>query len=152
MSYTKQTWVSGDIITADKMNHIESGVYTISEKNDKNTTDIETIKGNITTMTNVVNGVALQITTLEKTITLEANAYCQPYTHLGTYSISEDDINTYGEVVSVCAVNGAGVPLPARFNTLRRYCTVTGTYAEAYLYVTFVKIVNDYTEEESVSE
>lgn len=26
MSYEKQTWVTGDIITADKLNHIEDGV------------------------------------------------------------------------------------------------------------------------------
>lgn len=26
MSYTKQTWVTGDTITADKLNHIEDGV------------------------------------------------------------------------------------------------------------------------------
>ena len=26
MSYTKQTWATGDIITADKMNHMEDGI------------------------------------------------------------------------------------------------------------------------------
>ena len=26
MSYTKQTWQTGDIITADKLNHIEDGI------------------------------------------------------------------------------------------------------------------------------
>ena len=26
MSYTKQTWANGDVITADKLNHIENGV------------------------------------------------------------------------------------------------------------------------------
>ena len=26
MSYTKQTWVTGDIITANKMNHMEDGI------------------------------------------------------------------------------------------------------------------------------
>lgn len=32
MSYEKQTWTSGDIITADKLNHIESGVSSLSEE------------------------------------------------------------------------------------------------------------------------
>ena len=27
MSYTKQNWATGDKITADKLNHIEDGVY-----------------------------------------------------------------------------------------------------------------------------
>ena len=26
MSYTKQTWVNGDIITAEKLNHMEDGI------------------------------------------------------------------------------------------------------------------------------
>ena len=26
MSYTKQTWANGDVITADKLNHIEDGI------------------------------------------------------------------------------------------------------------------------------
>ena len=26
MSYTKQTWATGDIVTADKLNHIEDGI------------------------------------------------------------------------------------------------------------------------------
>lgn len=26
MSYTKQTWATGDVITADKMNHMEDGI------------------------------------------------------------------------------------------------------------------------------
>lgn len=26
MSYTKQTWYTGDIITADKLNHMEDGI------------------------------------------------------------------------------------------------------------------------------
>lgn len=27
MSYEKQTWVTGEVITADKLNHIEEGIY-----------------------------------------------------------------------------------------------------------------------------
>lgn len=32
MSYNKQTWVNGDIITADKLNHIEDGVESASNE------------------------------------------------------------------------------------------------------------------------
>ena len=42
MSYTKTSWVTGDIVTADKMNHIEDGIY----NND----------GNISTLQTAVNG------------------------------------------------------------------------------------------------
>lgn len=31
MSYTKQTWVDGDLITAEKLNHIEDGVKQASD-------------------------------------------------------------------------------------------------------------------------
>ena len=31
MSYTKQTWVTGDTITAEKLNHIEDGIDGISD-------------------------------------------------------------------------------------------------------------------------
>ena len=42
MSYTKTSWVTGDIVTANKMNHIEDGIY----NND----------GNISTLQTAVNG------------------------------------------------------------------------------------------------
>lgn len=32
MSYEKQTWATGDVITAEKLNHIESGIYNNSER------------------------------------------------------------------------------------------------------------------------
>ena len=31
MSYTKQTWASGDVVTAEKLNHIESGIESAAE-------------------------------------------------------------------------------------------------------------------------
>lgn len=31
MSYSKQTWANGDVITAEKLNHIEDGVYANSQ-------------------------------------------------------------------------------------------------------------------------
>lgn len=31
MSYEKQTWVDGDLITADKLNHIEDGIANINK-------------------------------------------------------------------------------------------------------------------------
>lgn len=34
MAYTKQTWTDGDVITKDKLNHIEDGIA-----------NVETIKG-----------------------------------------------------------------------------------------------------------
>lgn len=27
MAYTKQTWVTGDVVTAEKLNHIENGIF-----------------------------------------------------------------------------------------------------------------------------
>lgn len=42
MGYTKNTWVNGDIITADKMNHMESGIYEVAEQAD----ELETQMGN----------------------------------------------------------------------------------------------------------
>ena len=37
MSYTKQTWETGDIITAEKLNHIENGVQDINMSYTKHT-------------------------------------------------------------------------------------------------------------------
>ena len=34
MSYSKTTWVTGDIVTADKMNNIESGIQSVESKVD----------------------------------------------------------------------------------------------------------------------
>ena len=31
MSYDKNTWVTGDVITAEKMNHIEEGLKNLSD-------------------------------------------------------------------------------------------------------------------------
>lgn len=33
MAYTKQTWNNGDIITAEKLNHMEDGIYTAKDDN-----------------------------------------------------------------------------------------------------------------------
>ena len=35
MSYSKTTWATGDIVTADKMNNIESGIQSVESKVDK---------------------------------------------------------------------------------------------------------------------
>ena len=34
MAYTKQTWNNGDVITADKLNHMEDGIYIAKDDND----------------------------------------------------------------------------------------------------------------------
>lgn len=44
MSYTKQTWTSGDVITAAKMNHIEDGIGTgLPEVTSSNNGDVLTV-------------------------------------------------------------------------------------------------------------
>ena len=39
MSYVKNTWTTGDVITAEKLNHIEDGVASISLPDIDPTTD-----------------------------------------------------------------------------------------------------------------
>ena len=42
MSYTKQTWANGDIITAAKLNHIEDGIAAVDQKIDETVEELST--------------------------------------------------------------------------------------------------------------
>lgn len=43
MSYTRNTWVTGDVITAEKMNNIESGIETLFNSLGETESEIEEI-------------------------------------------------------------------------------------------------------------
>ena len=43
MSYTKNTWVTGDVITAEKMNHIEAGIESLANSLNETLNELEEI-------------------------------------------------------------------------------------------------------------
>lgn len=47
MSYTKTTWVTGDIVTAPKLNNLENGVYNNDQKISELETSESTLQGNM---------------------------------------------------------------------------------------------------------
>ena len=49
MSYTKQTWTSGDVITANKLNHIEDGIENV-DNNSQESLIIEMVYDSTNTM------------------------------------------------------------------------------------------------------
>ncbi len=74
MSYTKQTWETGDTITAEKLNHIEDGIddasRQLSDKQDK--TNYVTLTGTIITQTGADNTMYLCGELAELTFTAPA--------------------------------------------------------------------------------
>jgi len=47
MSYTKTTWSDGDIITANKMNNIETGVESLNTDVGQLQTDLDSLTGTV---------------------------------------------------------------------------------------------------------
>lgn len=74
MSYTKQTWQTGDTITAEKLNHIEDGVDDLSrhlsDKQDK--TNYVTVSGTVVTQVGADNTMYLCGELTELTVTAPA--------------------------------------------------------------------------------
>ena len=76
MSYNKKIWANGDLITKERMNNIENGIYdahdkinTINNKVEENTTDTNTTKQDINTAKQDISDIKLQIGTEELTTT-----------------------------------------------------------------------------------
>ena len=57
MAYTKNTWQTGDTITADLMNHMEDGIYANAEAVASQSGAIENVKTALATKENVANKV-----------------------------------------------------------------------------------------------
>ncbi len=76
-----------------------------------------------------------------RTITLPTNAYCQPYTHFqGGIAIPKENIEKYGEIVNVHAVNAAYVPIPVRFTKSDNTYSIASTTAGNTVYVIHAKL------------
>ena len=97
----------GDAFSAENMNDLENRI-------DAEFTEVNGKLNNI------------HFTSKEYKTTLVGNAYVNPYNANGSYIIPQDDLNTYGTVVSVSAVNEIGVPIPCSYNNVN-YINVVGT-------------------------
>lgn len=88
-------------------------------------------------------------------VTLTSNSYVTPYTYYGSFTVSEKEVETYGEPISVTALGNNGAPVPAAFSGAARRSVVLVNTASANvkLYVTFLKLssyensIDDTTEE-----
>lgn len=96
----------------------------------------------IDTITQTINGIKLEITTLKKSITLSSNAYCSPYSYHGSFKISDADVEAYGEPINIGLTNPANVAMGVSFgNISRRDCTLSSTSADNSIIITFIKLV-----------
>ena len=133
MGYTKQTWTSGDVITAGKMNHIEEGLAACDK-------DIQDTNKVVSAIQQQIGGITLTITTISKSVTLSTNEYVSPFTHHANMNISESDIETYGEPISVSAVAPTAAPVPVSMNATRRSCAINSMYESNTINITFIKL------------
>ena len=99
MSYNKRVWANGDLITKERMNNIEDGIYdahdkinAINNKVEENTTNTNTAKQDI-------SDIKLQIGTEELTTTSkkikgainDLNSQIKDIEKKGLYTITKDD-------------------------------------------------------------
>ena len=96
----------------------------------------------IDTITQTINGIKLEITTLKKSITLPSNAYCSPYSYHGSFTVLDTDVEAYGEPINIGLTNAANVAMGASFgNISRRDYTLSSTSADNSIIITFIKLV-----------
>ena len=127
MQYNKTIWTNtpDSEITAEKLNNMEDGIELATEK-------VETVE-------NVVNGIALEITTISFEKKLPANSYATPYSYWEQASVPTE-YSQYGELVNVCAANKAAVPVPVCLSSNRTRYAIASTQAENDVYMTFAKL------------
>ena len=115
----------GDAFSAENMNDLENRI-------DAEFTEVNGKLDNI------------YLTTKEYETTLSGNAYVNPYNANGSYIIPQEDLNTYGTVVSVSAVNEIGVPIPCSYNNVN-YINIVGTTdrPNVTIFVLFYKLRNN---------
>lgn len=107
MSYTPQTWANGDIITATKLNNIESGVQSVSNSY----TPTTWVNGDIITavkLNNIEQGIAnagggsSDFSTAQVTITFGAGV--ESLGLFGGAFIWEDSLSSFVEVEESCVI------------------------------------------------
>ena len=74
MAYEKQTWVKGDKITAEKLNHLEDGVSSLSEE----IANLQT-SGLTTAQVNALDGMFKACAFIKDDISAEYNAFCTAF-------------------------------------------------------------------------
>ena len=101
--------------------------------------DVDTIRTDLDSTNEKISN--LTITTQFYNVTISANSYVSPYSYYGTYEIPSNDIDTYGEPISVTATGTNGAAVPVSFTSAnRRWVTIVNTSSSAKIAVTYFKI------------
>lgn len=66
--YNKNTWSTGDIITADKLNNVENGILSIADSVNTANTSINDISNNVDNLTDTVNTINETVNTINEQV------------------------------------------------------------------------------------
>lgn len=86
-----------------------------------------------------LNNKTIELKTVAYNLTVATNSYVTPYTHYGSYAINEDDINLYGEPISICATGASGSPVPCMLEVDRRGYRIASTSENSIVLITYLK-------------
>lgn len=123
VSYTKNTWNDGDIITADKLNNLENGILSIVDGVNTTNTSINDISNNVDTITDTINDINETVNTVNEQV---SNLNLENITEIltdATESISENRavINTNAQDIS---------NIKARINRLENHVMLFSEYSD----------------------
>lgn len=94
----------------------------------------------ITNVITIVDNMDLTIQSVSINVTLLANSYVHPFTYHNVFSISDNDIETYGEPISISARDSASAPVPVAFRESRRAYVVNSMMATNTVEIVFIKL------------
>ena len=109
MSYTKQTWVTGDTITAEKLNHIEDGVADSGSVFNINVTE----EGTTWTMNKTWNEIKNAFLSGKMLVVSLPNGIDEKYTTVVEIRTQVNDSQYYVDTASsnyFCALSADGYP------------------------------------------
>lgn len=122
-TYSKNTWNTGDLITADKLNNVENGILSIVDTVNTTNTSINDISNNVGTLTDTVNTINETVNNVNEQVSnLNLENITETLTN-ATASINENRvaINAFAQDIS---------SIKARINRLENHVMLFSKYGD----------------------
>ena len=82
----------------------------------------------------------MSISRKEYKTTLEPNSYVTPFTHTGYFEFPVEDIENYGDPISIYAKQGNNSPVPVHNYNKAEGVQISSYGSEVIIYVVYLKI------------
>lgn len=122
-TYNKNTWSTGDIITADRLNNVENGILSIVDSVNTTNTSINDISNNVDNLTDTVNTINENVNTINEQV---GNLNLENITE--TLTDATESINENRAVINANAQDISSIK--ARIDILENHVTLLSKYGD----------------------